>query len=69
MHYVAMTKEEDKERDDQFNKLVDEEVEKQYGIRDEKKRREKEARRTLLQDVLQTRKEQVKYRGTRCLNY
>eukprot|EP00794_Sanderia_malayensis_P009428 gene9428-10415_t len=62
MHYVAMARKEDKEREDQINKAVSEEVEQQYARRDAKKEKEKEARHALLQNVLQTREQQIKER-------
>ncbi len=63
MHYVESTRKEDKEREENINMLVNKEVEDQYARRDEKKEREKEARKALLQNVLQTRKQQIRERG------
>ena len=64
MHYVQMTRKEEKDRAEKLDKLVNIEVEKQYERRDIKKGKEKEARASLLQDVLQTRREQIRERGT-----
>ena len=64
MHYVEMTRKEEQDRADRFNMLVDEEVQKQYARRDLKMGQEKEARNALLQNVLQSRKEQMRERGT-----
>ena len=63
MHYMEMTRKEEKDREERFDKLVNGEVEKQYAKRDMKKEREKEARHALLQNVLTTRKEQMRHRG------
>ena len=63
MHYVEMTRKEEKQRAGRFDRLVNDEVEKQYAIRDLKKAKEKEARNALLQNVLQTRRDQVRERG------
>ena len=63
MHYVEMTRKEEKERQERFASIVNDEVEKQYARRDEKKEREKAARQALLQNVLITRREQVKEKG------
>lgn len=62
MHYVQMTRKEEKDRAEKLDKLVNIEVEKQYERRDIKKGKEKEARASLLQDVLQTRREQIRER-------
>ena len=68
MHYVEMTRKEEKDREDKFDQLVNEEVEKQYARRDAKKKKEEEARNTLLHNVLQTRREQIRERGTALLD-
>ena len=63
MHYVEMNRKEEKDREDRFAKLVNNEIEKQYARRDAKKEKEKEARHALLQNVLETRREQIIERG------
>ena len=64
MHYVEMTRKEEQDREDRFDMLVDNEVQKQYARRDLKMAKEKEARNSLLQNVMQSRKEQIRNRGT-----
>ena len=63
MHYVQMTRKDERDRAEKLDQLVNIEVEKQYERRDIKKGKEKEARASLLQDVLQTRREQIRERG------
>ena len=63
MHYVEMTRKQEKEREKALEKLVNEEVEAQWARKDAKKALEKEARQALMSNVLQTRKQQIEVRG------
>lgn len=57
--YLAKQKEEEEERERELDALIQEEVEKQWARRLEQWRQEKAARKKLMQDVLNTRKEQI----------
>lgn len=64
MHYVEKSRHEEAERDKQVEQLVNEEVEKQWQKKDTRKRMERDARKVLLHNVLQTREIQIQERGT-----
>lgn len=57
--YLAAQAHEEEQRERELDALVNSEVEKQWGKRVEQWRKEKEARRKLMQDVLDTRKKQI----------
>lgn len=63
MHYVEKTRRADEERDKEVERLVNQNVEEQWKKKDARKRLEKEARKALMQNVLQTRELQRKERG------
>jgi len=58
--YLAKQKKEEEEREKELDVLIQAEVEKQWARRLEQWRQEKAARKKLMQDVLDTRKQQIK---------
>ena len=57
--YLAEQAREEEQRDKELDTLVNAEVEKNWAKRLEQWRKEREARRKLMQDVLDTRKKQI----------
>lgn len=64
MHYVEKTRKEQEEEDRKLEDLVNKEVQKKWREKDARVKMEKEARKVLLENVLKTREEQIKERGT-----
>lgn len=60
--YLASQAEEEKKKEKELDALVNEEVQKQWAKRVEQWRKEREARKKLVQDVLDTRKKQIQER-------
>jgi len=58
--YLAKQKKEEEEREKELDALIQAEVEKQWTRRLEQWRQEKAARKKLMQDVLDARKQQIK---------
>ena len=58
--YLAKQRKEEEEREKELDVLIQAEVEKQWARRLEQWRQEKAARKKLMQDVLDTRKQQIK---------
>lgn len=58
--YLAEQKREEEEKERELDEMVSAEVERQWAQRLAQWRKEKEARRKLMQDVMQTRQEQIK---------
>ena len=63
MHYVDKTRRADEQREKDVENLINEEVEKQWQKKDARKRLEREARKALMQNVMDTRERQRKERG------
>ena len=59
-NYLAEAKEQERERELELESALSAEVQKQWAKRVEQWRKEREARRKLMDDVLKTRKEQIK---------
>lgn len=57
--YLAEQAHEEEQREKELDTLVNAEVEKNWAKRLEQWRKEREARRKLMQDVLDTRKKQI----------
>lgn len=57
--YLAEQAREEEQREKELDTLVNAEVEKNWAKRLEQWRKEREARRKLMQDVLDTRKKQI----------
>ena len=60
--YLAVQAEEERKKEKELDALVNEEVQKQWAKRVKQWRMEREARKKLLQDVLDTRKKQIQER-------
>ena len=58
--YLAEQAKEEEKREKELDTLVNSEVAKQWAKRAEQWKREREARAKLMQDVLDTRKQQIK---------
>ena len=58
--YLAEQAREEQRKERELNALVNAEVKKQWGKRMEQWRKEREARKKLMQDVMETRKQQIK---------
>ena len=58
--YLAEQAREEQQKERELDALVNTEVEKQWGKRLEQWRKEREARKKLMQDVMETRKKQIK---------
>lgn len=61
--HLAQQLEEEKQREKEVDKLLDEEIAKVWAKKAEQMRLEKEARKQLLKDVLDTRELQVEEKG------
>ena len=57
--YLAVQAEEEAKKERELDSLVNEEVQRQWAKRVEQWRKEREARKKLMQDVLDTRKKQI----------
>ena len=64
--HLAEQKKEEERKEKEFDQLVTVEVEKQWSKRVAHWKMEKEARKRLMEDVIQTRKQQIK---EKCNNY
>ena len=62
--YLAEQAREEERLEQELDRLVTAEVEKQWAKRRDAWRREREARRQLMQDVLQTRRKQIEEKRT-----
>ncbi|CAI8040663.1 Cilia- and flagella-associated protein 53 [Geodia barretti] len=58
--YLAEAKREERQREQELDSLLTAEVEKQWAKRTQQWRKEREARRKLMDDVLKTRRQQIK---------
>jgi hypothetical protein len=58
--YLAEAKREERQREQELDSLLSAEVEKQWAKRTQQWRKEREARRKLMDDVLKTRRQQIK---------
>lgn len=58
--YLAEQKKEEEKKEREVDEMVSAEVERQWAQRIAQWRKEKEARRKLMQEVIQTRHEQIK---------
>ena len=63
MHYVDKTRHDEMEREKQIEYMINEAVNEQWKKKDERKKMEKQARKILMDNVLQTRQGQIKDRG------
>ena len=63
MHYVDKTRHDEMEREKQIEYMINEAVNEQWKKKDERKKMEKQARKILMDNVLQTRQVQIKDRG------
>ena len=68
MHYVSKTRREAEEEEARREALVDKEVEEKWKEKDARMKVEKQARQTLLNNVLTTREEQMRERGESSLS-
>jgi len=66
MNYVENTRSEEMDREKYVEEKINEEVEKQWRKKDDRKKMERDARKALMQDVLQTREMQIKERAELC---
>jgi len=62
MHYVSQTRAEDKEEEQRLEELINEEVQEAWRKKNARIKLEKQARKTILEDVLKTREQQIKER-------
>ena len=64
--YLAEAKREERQREQELDSLLSAEVEKQWAKRTQQWRKEREARRKLMDDVLKTRRQQIKEKCKLC---
>ena len=64
--YLAEAKREERQREQELDSLLSEEVEKQLAKITQQWRKEREARRKLMDDVLKTRRQQIKEKCKLC---
>ena len=64
--YLAEAKREERQREQELDSLLTAEVEKQWAKRTQQWRKEREARRKLMDDVLKTRRQQIKEKCKLC---
>ena len=58
--YLEEAKREERKREQELDSLLSVEVEKQWAKRSQQWRKEREARRKLMDDVMKTRRQQIK---------
>ena len=63
MQYCKTNRQQQAEREKEVERLVNEEVEKQWGRKMEQYRLEREARKRLMENVLKTREQQIEERS------